>query len=153
AEVLLVSDAADPILARWQYGLGRAVAWTSDLRGRWSQNWVDWPGTAQLFSQLVGWTIAPNRGPLRLSVRADAQAGYISVDEAEPGNGPAHVQAHVAGPGGVSTEVDLSATGPGEYEGSFPLSGPGAYIVRAEASRDGAPVGTAETGLPVSYAA
>src|SRR5205823_7831333 len=67
AQVLLVSDAADPVLARWQYGLGRAVAWTSDLRGRWSQNWIQWPGTAQLFSQLVGWTIAPNQGPLRLN--------------------------------------------------------------------------------------
>src|SRR5947207_7632470 len=67
AEVLLVSDAADPILSRWQYGLGRAVAWTSDLRGRWSENWLQWPGTAQLFSQLVGCTIAQQQGPLRVS--------------------------------------------------------------------------------------
>ena len=84
AEVLLVSDAADPLLARWQYGLGRAVAWTSDLRGRWSDAWVQWPGTAQLFSELVGWTIAPAQGPLRLSVRADADSGHITVDEAQP---------------------------------------------------------------------
>ena len=33
---------------------------------------MQWPGTAQLFSELVGWTIAPNQGPLRLNVRADA---------------------------------------------------------------------------------
>ena len=75
AEVMLVSDAADPLLARWQYGLGRAVAWTSDLRGRWSDAWLNWPGTAQLFNGLVGWTIAPAQGPLRLAVRADAQTG------------------------------------------------------------------------------
>jgi hypothetical protein len=83
AEVLLVSDAADPLLARWQYGLGRAVAWTSDLRGRWSDAWVQWPGTAQVFSELVGWTIAPAQGPLRLSVRSDAEAGHVVVDETQ----------------------------------------------------------------------
>ena len=30
----------DPILAQWQYGLGRVVAWTSDAQGRWSANLV-----------------------------------------------------------------------------------------------------------------
>jgi hypothetical protein len=33
ARVALVSDQGDPILAAWQYGLGRAVAWTSDAKG------------------------------------------------------------------------------------------------------------------------
>ena len=154
ADVLLVSDAADPLLARWQYGLGRAVAWTSDLRGRWSQDWLGWQGTPQLFSAMVGWTIAPAQGPLRLSVRADAQAGHVTVDE--PGvasSAPAVVRAHVAQPGGEPLEVGLAPTGPGEYSASFPLAGPGTYFVRVDAQRDGASVGTAEAGLPVSYPA
>jgi len=153
AEVMLVSDAADPLLARWQYGLGRAVAWTSDLRGRWSDAWLTWPGTAQLFNGLVGWTIAPAHGPLRLSVRADGQTGYATVDETEPGQQPGLVRAHVAQPGGAPLEIDLAATGPGRYAGSFPLNGVGTYIVRADEQRDGASIGTAEAGLPVSYPA
>jgi Ca-activated chloride channel homolog len=153
AEVLLVSDAADPLLARWQYGLGRAVAWTSDLRGRWSQDWLQWPGSPQLFSQLVGWTIAPARGPLRLSVRGDAAAGHITVDETAPAGTPGQVRAHVAQPGGESLELDLAASGPGRYEGAFPIVGPGIYIVRVDEQRDGASVGGAEAGLPVSYPA
>src|SRR5205807_4795442 len=100
AEVLLVSDAADPLLARWQYGLGRAVAWTSDLRGRWSQDWIQWPGAAQLFSAMVNWTIAPAQGPLRLTLRADGVAGHVTVDETAPGTAPAQVHAHLAQPGG-----------------------------------------------------
>ena len=153
AEVLLVSDAGDPLLARWQYGLGRAVAWTSDLRGRWSQSWIDWSGTAQLFSELVGWTIAPAQGPLRVSVRADAVSGHVTVDETAPASTPARVHAHVAQPGGGGQEFDLAASGPGTYEASFPIPGPGTYIVRVDAERDGASVGTAEAGLPVSYPA
>jgi hypothetical protein len=153
ADVLLVSDAADPLLARWQYGLGRAVAWTSDLRGRWSQDWIQWPGSPQLFSQLVGWTIAPARGPLRLSVRGDAATGHITVDETAPAGAPAQVRAHVAQPGGDALEMDLAASGPGRYEGTFPIGGPGTFIVRVDAQRDGASVGAAEAGLPVSYPA
>src|SRR6185436_10979570 len=34
AETPLLSDKGDPLLAHWQYGLGRAVAWTSDAKAR-----------------------------------------------------------------------------------------------------------------------
>jgi Mg-chelatase subunit ChlD len=153
AEVLLVSDAADPLLARWQYGLGRAVAWTSDLRGRWSQDWVQWPGTARLFSELVNWTIAPAQGPLHLTVRADAEAGHVNVEETTPASTPGTVRAHVAQPGGAGVELDLTPTGPGQYGGTFPLSGPGSYLVHVDEQRDGASVGAAEAGLPISYPA
>ncbi len=147
AEVMLVSDAADPILARWQFGLGRAVAWTSDLRGRWSKDWLDWPGTPQLFSSLVSWTIAPTQGPLRVNLRADPELGHVSVEEATPGAAPGHVSAHVAQPDGNAVEFDLAPTGPGEYTGSFPLAGEGTYLVRVQENG----VGGADAGLPVSY--
>ncbi len=149
AEVLLVSDAGDPLLARWQYGLGRAVAWTSDLRGRWSQDWLQWPGTPQLFSAMLNWTIAPAQGPLRLAVRADATSGHIDVQEATPSGAPREVQAHIAQPDGSDQVLEVPATGPGEYGASFPLNGPGTYLIRV----DEAGVGQAEAGLPVSYAA
>ena len=153
AEVLLVSDAGDPLLARWQFGLGRAVAWTSDLRGRWSQDWLQWPGTAQLFNQLVSWTVAPPQGPLRLALRADAETGHITVEETAPTTSPATLRAHVAQPGGGSVELNLDAIAPGQYGGSFPLVGAGTYIVRVQAERDGASVGSAEGGLPLAYPA
>lgn len=149
AEVLLVSDAADPLLARWQYGLGRAVAWTSDLRGRWSQAWLDWPGTAQLFTSLVNWTIPPAQGPLRLSVRADSAAGHITVSEVSPGSAPGSVHAHVVQPDGSALQFDVPASAPGEYSTTFPLAGAGTYLIRVE--EDG--VGAAEAGLPVAYPA
>ena len=149
AEVLLVSDAADPILARWQYGLGRSVAWTSDLRGRWSQDWLSWPGTAQLFSSLVNWTIAPAHGPVQVSLRADAAEGHVTVTEATPGSAPAPVVAHVVQPDGTGVQLNVPPTAPGEYAASFPLDGSGTYIVRVEEQN----VGEAEAGLPVSYPA
>lgn len=153
AEVLLVSDAADPLLARWQYGLGRAVAWTSDLRGRWSQNWLQWSGTPQLFSSLVTWTIPPAEGPLRLDVRAAADSAHVAVEETTPASGADQVRAMVAQPGGAALPVTLAATAPGRYEGDFPLKGPGTYVVRAEQTSADGTAASAEAGLPVSYSA
>ncbi|MBV9172132.1 MAG: VWA domain-containing protein [Chloroflexi bacterium] len=154
AEVLLVSDAADPLLARWQYGLGRAVAWTSDLRGRWSANWLDWSGTPQLFSSMVSWTIPPAEGPLRLTVRTAADTAHVSVQETTPvSTGTDSVRALVAQPGGAPLEVALGATAPGQYEGDFPLSGAGTYIVRAEEHGPDGASASAETGVPVAYSA
>jgi Uncharacterized membrane protein len=56
AQTVLVTARDDPLLAQWQYGLGRAVAWTSDATGKWAKNWIAWPGFSRFFSQLVGWT-------------------------------------------------------------------------------------------------
>ena len=140
ADVLLVSDAADPLLARWQYGLGRAVAWTSDLRGRWSDAWIQWPGTAQLFSELVGWTIAPAQGPLRLSVRADAEDGHVTVDETDAGQhrragprarGAAGRRAARARPGGHRARALRRA--------ASRSTAPGTYIVRVDREGTGQP--------------
>ena len=56
AQTVLVTARDDPLLAQWQYGLGRSVAWTSDSTGRWARDWVGWDGFSRFFSQLVSWT-------------------------------------------------------------------------------------------------
>lgn len=40
--VALVSDRDDPILAWWQYGAGRVLCWTSDVRGGWTEAYLSW---------------------------------------------------------------------------------------------------------------
>ena len=40
AQTVLVTARDDPLLAQWQYGLGRSVAWTSDSTGRWAKSWI-----------------------------------------------------------------------------------------------------------------
>ena len=45
SQVVLSGPGGDPVLAQWQYGLGTALAWTSDTEGRW---------TAELLSSPVG---------------------------------------------------------------------------------------------------
>ena len=67
ATVSLLTGREDPLLAQWQYGLGRAVAWTSDARQQWATPWIGTPEFGTLTAQLVAWTLpaAGRRGHRR----------------------------------------------------------------------------------------
>ena len=43
ADLLLQID-KDPLLTRWQYGLGRSAVFASDAKSRWAADWVGWAG-------------------------------------------------------------------------------------------------------------
>ncbi|HWQ54966.1 MAG TPA: VWA domain-containing protein [Bryobacteraceae bacterium] len=52
ADTILGADQNDPLLVRWQYGLGRAAVFTSDAKSRWAANWVNWPGFDRLWTNI-----------------------------------------------------------------------------------------------------
>ena len=53
AQVQLVTEAGDPLLATGRYGLGRSVAFTSDAADRWASQWVQWDGFGQFWAQVL----------------------------------------------------------------------------------------------------
>jgi uncharacterized membrane protein len=52
-ETILVSHDGDPILARWCRGAGTVAAWTSDLEGPWSVDWLAWDGYKEFWRETV----------------------------------------------------------------------------------------------------
>lgn len=46
-------DQKDPLLARWQYGLGRVTVFTSDAKSRWAENWMAWPGFDRFWGNVL----------------------------------------------------------------------------------------------------
>jgi Ca-activated chloride channel family protein len=53
AKLVLATDNADPLLARWRSGLGRTAAFTSDTKPRWAEDWIRWADFAKFWAQLV----------------------------------------------------------------------------------------------------
>ncbi len=51
AEVWLVTETGEPLLATWRYGLGQAGAFTSDARNRWAVEWLGWEGYGKFWAQ------------------------------------------------------------------------------------------------------
>src|SRR5690606_7268396 len=115
AEVALVSPEDAPVLAHWQYGVGKSLAFTSDARPRWATDWVQWEGFRPFWSQAVRWVSKDVRESLfqvRTSLQGDR--GQVVLDavtaEGEVVDGLI-VTANVAGPDGEPREVRLQQRG------------------------------------------
>lgn len=144
----LLSSRGDPILAHWHYGLGRVVAWTSDVSGRWAGDWLAWPGAAEFFSRLVRWTMA-EPVDARLRVSADVVGRQVTlradrVDETGAFADGLDTRATVVTPDGRGMEVRLPQTGPGHYEQPLQVDQPGIYRVIVGAQMAGFAVDGAE---------
>lgn len=132
ARTPLVTHLGDPLLATWQYGLGRSVAWTSDATTRWAREWVDWDGFATFWNQAVRWAFgARPAGGLVASVRYDDGTAVLTVDAQVDGQyrSDLDLTANVVGPAGETQAVELRPVAPGRYEGTFTPTGEGAYFV------------------------
>jgi uncharacterized membrane protein len=142
AQNVLVTARDDPLLAQWQYGLGRSVAWTSDATGRWAADWVAWPGFSRFFSQLVSWTFpGEETGGIEASFEdGNGQTG-LRVESVEPDGSPRDfysTSAVVVGPDLEPRNVDLVQVAPGVYEAPLGEIDPGAYAVRVTQIKPGA---------------
>lgn len=151
ATVHLTGIEGDPVLATWAAGLGRAAAFTSDLKDRWGESWTRWPGAAQMIGQTAR-DVSRKDEDRRVRLEADAAGGQLHVRATVVGDdGRAHsfrrLVARIGGPDGFSQEVPLEATGAGAYATSIPLSRPGTYVVAARDELTGELVGTTGAAL------
>jgi len=155
AETPLLTDKGDPLLAHWQYGLGRAVAFTSDAKARWARIWLNWDKYRQFWSQIGQWSMRRlENADFTTEVVADKGDGLINVEALdEQGNfrNFLNLQAVVASPKGERQTVRLEQTGPGHYEARFPTKEVGAYLLNLMDVKDGKVRGSQVIGASVNY--
>ena len=151
AELVLAGPERDPILAQWQYGLGRAVAWTSDTEGRWTSTLLQWPDAGRLLAQMVTSTLPLAADPqLGVSTSVSGDRAQVIVDLSNPPPDAA-VSADVVGPGGNVQAAVLAGTQPGRWQGSLPVGDVGSYVVRVTVTSHGRAVHATTAGLVVPY--
>jgi uncharacterized membrane protein len=148
----------DPILAYWQAGLGKTVAFTSGMWTRWGDQWAGWPRFGSVWAQLARWasrqsdagafdvstTLHGNRGRVRVEAR-DKSAAAVNF---------MNLEGTVITPDATGTPLRLVQTGPGRYEGEFDARQTGSYILNLAyrlGSGATATSGSFQTGLSVAY--
>jgi uncharacterized membrane protein len=155
AEVPIVSEKGDPILAHWQYGLGRAVAFTSDAKAKWAREWMGWDKYKQFWSQIAKWSLRRvDNMDFSTDVSVEKGEGQINVEALdEKGNfrNFLNLQAIVVSPKGERQTVHLDQTGPGHYEAKFPTKEVGAYLLHLIDMKDGKIRGSQVLGASVNY--
>ena len=143
ALVLLETHMTDPLLAQWQYGLGRSLAWTSDATGRWAQDWVRWGGFATFWNQAARWTFGGRQaGGLTAAVRLNGEQARLTVDaqdESGAFRNDLALTANVVGPTGETRTLDLRPVAPGRYEAAFAPANEGAYFIGVGTTADDRP--------------
>jgi hypothetical protein len=148
----LVTDKDDPLYASWQYGLGRAAAFTSDAKARWASGWMNWPGFGQFWAQALRDTLR-REGATDLTPRVDIDAGrgHISVEAVTPEGAfknNLRLRAHIVAPDFSTSDITLEQTAAGRYEAEFEATSRGAYLVSVtEEGGQAAPI----TGSVNSY--
>jgi Ca-activated chloride channel homolog len=129
----LISDKDDPLYAVWQYGLGRAAAFTSDAKPRWAAGWMNWPGFGQFWTQAFRDALRhESAGGLTPRVEIAAGRGHVSVEATTPEGGSRNnlrLRAHIIAPDLSTTDITFDQTAAGLYEGSFAAVERGAYLV------------------------
>ncbi len=134
AEVILTSRYGEPILARWRRGLGKAIAFTSDVKNRWGIEWIKWQKFPKFWAQLLRdsmYTDSQTVFPVSLSI--DRGQGRILIDAvSEEDRFINRIDSQVAlkTPKGDKIEMKLDQTAPGRYEGAFDLTDYGSYVVQ-----------------------
>src|SRR5206468_11039237 len=127
AEVRLYVDAGerrDPLLATWQYELGRVAAVPVDFEAG-ARAWPAWRGFAKLWSQLLLWTMPPARpADRRLEARRLEDGALVRLETGTDAAGPFALR--LAGTG----DVPLHPVGRRAFAAVVPGLEPGVHLCR-----------------------
>ena len=137
ARVFIRSHKDEPVLAGWNIGLGKAVAWTSDIKSAWSKEWIPWHNFGKFWGQSVNWVLpaADADADFDLTVSLRHGAAEVSIDTQTPSQ--ASYEVRVAGPDGTSEPIEMQQITLRRYNGAFQVPNSGSYIVTAQREGDG----------------
>lgn len=143
------------ILAGWTYGLGKAVAFTTDAGKRWASDWTTWPDYDKLFSQIVRWSMRPAGDQGKFSTTTDVADGKVRVtvtalDKNDEFLNFLNMNGSVVGPDMKPIDLKIKQTAPGRYVGEFDSPEAGSYFLMLSPGAGMAPI---LTGVDVPYSA
>ena len=143
----------NPILASWTYGLGKAVAFTTDTGNRWAAAWTEWGSYDRLMSQIVRWSMRPTDESGQFSVTTDVVDGKVKVvvtalDQDDEFLNFLSLDSMVVGPDLKPIDLTMSQTAPGRYIGEFDAGASGSYLLLVSPGAGRAPI---RTGVSIPY--
>ncbi len=146
AETILAVDdeERDPLLVRWQYGVGRAAVFTSDARDRWASNWTTWNGFDRFWSNIAR-DLLPRTPREQVDVHYERASRELVAVYHPPGETPAQLPLMlISGPNGFRATAQVERVSAGVYECRAAIGDRfGLFRVRSAEPVDGFP----ESGL------
>lgn len=164
ARSILTTGETMPLLAEWNYGLGRTIAWTSDMKSKWGYNLVQWDNFSRFSAQLVE-RVLPTTYPSNVDADMRVEGTFTHIvahvqDESGNAHEALEIEAHVIeGTSSIAStddsetrqRVQLTQVAPGEYRAVLPNPVPGTYLVQLVGREQNRIVFQNMSGLVVPY--
>src|SRR5262249_34671400 len=138
ARTILATPDGKPVLAQWQYGLGRAVAWTSDFKGQWARDWVSWAQFPRFIGGLADMLLPPRTGEY-LTLQGSATGAQSALEltaqdqQGRPLNDLA-LDGRLVNPENQGVPIQFAQVGPGRYRALVQTTAPGVYLAQVAAA-------------------
>jgi Mg-chelatase subunit ChlD len=137
-----------PILAYWQYGLGRSVAFTSDARSNplkqvkgWDRDWAGSDMYVKFWEQVINWALRPSESRT-FAISLELRDGKIKVivDARDENNNALlnlDLRGKVTTPSGKAeaenrADLEFKPTNAGVYEAEFKADETGSYFINVQ---------------------
>jgi hypothetical protein len=157
ARVGMTSPKNDPILAVWNYGLGRSLAFQSDAQPKWAIRWMGWSGFGTFWPQAIrSIQRRATRSQYQVALKAEGGMGKVTVRAFDNSGRPLpsmNATVHVATPSGQIRDVLVQQEAPGVYSGQFQSDELGSYIVSVAEPDSGGGNRVQASGFSVPYPA
>lgn len=140
----LASDTEDPLLAWWNVGAGKAVAWTSDAEGAWTNGFLRWEDAPRFFGAMLAKALPARIATARWKAGVNGETLNVryTLEEAEGGR----AEAEVVLPDGTRQALSLAETAPGQFDGQMDAPSEGAYAIRVTYTQEDGTAHTQEGG-------
>jgi len=152
-----VSDGEDPLLAWWHYGLGKSIAFTSDLGDRWTTQWPSWSGFPEFLEGSIRWSMRGTTPPnMMITSRVEGELGIVDLEAVDADASFLNFMrsgAVLIDPTGKARPISLQQTGPGQYHAEFEAVETGVWLINiAFQDSKGESIGNIPTAIAVPYA-
>lgn len=139
AELFLsVNPTGDPLLAKWKWGLGNTIAFTSDVKGGWTADWLEqsYGGYRKFWAQLIRSSMRA-RSFQEFPMETEVREGRIHVtvdaidrDDKFINDLNAEIEVYDWERPHQKRTLKLEQTAAGRYQGLFSMDRYGAYVIQ-----------------------
>ncbi|MGL4791719.1 MAG: VWA domain-containing protein, partial [Anaerotignaceae bacterium] len=152
-DMVLKSDTDQPILATWQYGIGRTSAWTSDLTGQWSSKWLNSQEGVAIIRNTVSWLMGSNISQ-EITFDATKNGDFTTLKATMPYNSKVKaVTGTIVDNNNKETEATFKAISPEVYESELSNLEEGSYIIALFLEMEDGTTDVKRGGFSIQYPA
>ena len=128
ATEILKSNEDEPILVTWQYGAGKVTAWTSDVNGKWSSDFINSDSGQNLLNAMMTQTMTKYEDNENFNVKAVGKKFKLEVNSDYDSEHPnKKLIGRYMDNAGEMQEVELINIAPGKYETEVEIDASGVY--------------------------